>query len=63
MKIDFVKLAKKAYSQYGTTLKFQDELGQPIPNWESAPAKIKEAWTAATQSIHEDVKKALDFDS
>ena len=63
MKIDFAKLAEKAYTAYGKTTNFQNFLGDPMPTWGDLPEKIQSAWHAAAKQVHDDVKKSLDLDS
>jgi len=50
-----VERAKAAYRAYGATTNFLNFQGNPMPEWDALPEKIRAAWVAASDA-------ATDFD-
>ena len=46
-----LELAKIAYQAYGKTTDFKNYQGLPMPEWESLPEKIQQAWIAAAVAV------------
>ncbi len=54
---NFEKFAQMAYHAYGNSTNFQNFMGDPMPNWQALPEKIKHAWVAAAKQVIDDIKK------
>lgn len=48
---DRTDLAKLAYHAYGQNTDFKNFQGNPMPQWEDLPDRIKEGWIAAAKAI------------
>lgn len=46
----FLPFAKAAYHDYGLTTDFKNFQGNPMPEWDALPDKIKSAWIASVKS-------------
>lgn len=47
--------AEAGYEAYRLSCKGVSVIGQPIPNWNSLPKKIKEHWLASTAAIEQKI--------
>lgn len=45
-----VERAKAAYRAYGQTTDFKNFQGNPMPEWDALPEKIREAWVNASKA-------------
>jgi hypothetical protein len=43
-------LGRLAYKAYGGVTDFKNFQGDPMPEWDALPAKIREAWQAAAEA-------------
>lgn len=48
---DIVQIAKNAYAAYGGVTDNKNFRGDPMPEWDSLPEKIQQAWIAAVESV------------
>lgn len=53
--ININETAQKAYHAYGSVTDFKNFRGDPMPEWNALPEKIKEAWVAATEAVVKEV--------
>jgi hypothetical protein len=49
--MDQYSTARKAYHAYGKVTDFKNFRGEPMPEFDALPEKIKEAWLAATNCV------------
>ena len=52
-----VVLAQIAYRAYGDWVAWKTPLGNPLPSWYQLPTELKNAWTAATETVAIQVRK------
>lgn len=57
--MDQYRLARLAYAAYGKTTDFKNFQGNPMPEFDNLPEKIKEAWSAACTSVAADVVEEI----
>lgn len=50
---DYVTIASDAYEAYGRVTDFKNYQGLEMPKWETLPAQIRLAWTAAVKAAVE----------
>lgn len=53
MNNELTRLAEIAYRAYGETTDFKNFRGEPMPEWDDLPEKIRQAWTAAAGAVKE----------
>ena len=53
MNNELTPLARIAYQAYGETTDFKNFRGEPMPEWDDLPEKIRQAWEAAAAAVQE----------
>ena len=46
-----IMLAREAYKAYGAVTDFKNFQGNPMPEWDDLPQKIRDAWVAAAAKV------------